>query len=101
MMKRTNLTLFISLIIKSTDNFNYAKSILRMFSTRSQFHQHIMSSFCANILTSKSTNLKCKYKKAALKTFFYKESCLYNDNEIDTWAKIQSLELDQFAPMCL
>jgi hypothetical protein len=33
-----------------------------------QFHQHFMNTFCAE----KSTNIKCKYKKAEWETFFSK-----------------------------
>ena len=36
----------------------------------SQFHQHFTSSFCANFpFCQKNTNLSCKFKKAARKTF--------------------------------
>ena len=35
----------------------------------SQFHQHFTRSFCANFLLPKNTNLTCKYRKAALKSF--------------------------------
>jgi hypothetical protein len=49
----------------------YKKELSNLFlTTCGQFHQHLMSSFCADIVVPKSTNLvQCKYKKAAGKTF--------------------------------
>ncbi len=38
-------------------------------STLSQFHQHYMRGFCANIFAPKNTNLKSKYKKVLRETF--------------------------------
>ncbi len=37
-----------------------------------QFPQRFKSSFCANILVPKSTNLKCKYKKSSVQNFHTK-----------------------------
>ncbi len=52
--------------------------LLHQLLPKCQFHQHFNSSFCAQ----ESTNLKCKHKKATLKTFIRK-SRVRNVNEID------------------
>ncbi len=48
----------------------------------SQFHQHFMSSFCANFLTNKFQKPNCKHIKAS-KILSYKK-CSYIVSEIDT-----------------
>ncbi len=64
---------------KNETNLLMMISISKTF--RCQFHQHFKSSVCANILAPKSTNLKCKYKKAVCKTFEQKKpnvKCRWN-----------------------
>ncbi len=42
--------------------------------TCGQFHQHFMSAFVPIFLYQKSSNLKCKNKKASQKTFVQKKT---------------------------
>ena len=51
------------------------------------FHRDFTSSFCPISLHQKSTNLKCKYRKAAQKSFVWK-SCPWKVGEIGPRSKL-------------
>ncbi len=59
--------------VKLLKSFSYVLNCIHSYVvTCSQFHQHFMSSFCANILLPKNSKLNFNYRKAAQSTFVQK-----------------------------